>query len=201
MAVRRPEELSRLRRIEVDAARLRSGHVFRGSRGDDIGDGVAVHVANVAGDPAELIVHPLPVPFVDHRGRFDEGVLEVLWGGKQGGEARVSLESGKLGGNLDLRHVDLACGLGLGEPREGGLQLALRGIGNADAVEGRRYGRLDLERAGPGLDRAVEVRDPLPGRPQRAPGATVSGLTLDQLLEEGGGPLGIVRLQACERLW
>src|SRR6185436_3435068 len=58
-AVGRPEARAGPRRVHVDPARARG----RGWRGrDDVGHAVAVHVADAARDPAELIVGGLAVP-------------------------------------------------------------------------------------------------------------------------------------------
>ena len=65
-AVDFPEELAGLRRVDVDAAGVLPG-AGPGRRGrDEVGDAVAVDVAEAARDPAELVVGRLAVPLAEH---------------------------------------------------------------------------------------------------------------------------------------
>src|SRR4029078_10027000 len=74
-AVGGPELFARLGGIDIDAPR--GVRRPRGRcRGDDVGDTVAVNVAEIAGDPSELVLPGLAVPLADNPHVFDERVLE-----------------------------------------------------------------------------------------------------------------------------
>jgi hypothetical protein len=89
MAVDRPQQVLGAGRVDVDFAGVRATDILRRCGRDDVDDFVTVDVADVARDPAELIVHRFTAPLAQHRDRLDERMREIVRRWQQPGEARV----------------------------------------------------------------------------------------------------------------
>src|SRR5205085_1642832 len=76
LAVHSPQQLPGFRRIRVDPAR---GARSAWGGGHDIGDTVAIHVADRPGDPSELVVSGFAIPLAEDLHVFDKWRGEILW--------------------------------------------------------------------------------------------------------------------------
>jgi hypothetical protein len=194
-AVGRPQQFAGLGRVDIDPSGVLSANVLRRRGGDNVRHAVAIDVADVAGDPAELVVARFAIPLANDRGGFHEGIGEILRRRKQRGEARVGTKRLQRRRRFDLRHVDLAGGSGLGQPREGRIGIVLLGVDQGDAVVGRRHRGGHVERAAQRLDRAIELLALLLSEAEQAPRAAVAWLARHEALEDANGAVRVLGLQ------
>ncbi len=100
----------------------------------DVGDSVAVDIADFSGDPSELIAGRLAPPLVKDLHGLDKGVLEFLWTGQKSCEARIRAKCCKVLLLGDLRHIVAATRPRSLEPFECVVCVMLARIGDPQTV-------------------------------------------------------------------
>ena len=133
--IRAPQQPASGGRIHIDAACTRATGAVGGRGNDHIAQAVTVHVTDVAGDPAELVVRCLAAPFADDFHRLDKWLLEVLRLRLQRGEAGVRLERGKVLIYVDPSHVVTARGARTFEPLESARGIVLGCVCGTQVIE------------------------------------------------------------------
>lgn len=123
LAIRGPDPAARPPGIDVDPARGGPAQGL-GGRGDHrVVGAVAVYVAEVPGDPPELVAAGLADDRVEDRRGLDEGPREVPGHRQQGREARIAPQRGEVVIHRGLAQIHLPGGLGAGEPGDGLVRL------------------------------------------------------------------------------
>lgn len=192
LAVHRPQEPARFRRIDIDPAGVLSTRGAGRRRGDDVRHAISIDVADVPGDPSELIVRGLPVPLPQDHRRLHERIGEVLRGGGQGGEARIRAERLQFRGPLHEGHIDLVGVPGLAQPLDRMVGVAFGRVGDPDVVVRHWHLWLDHQGLPPRFDGVIELFSLLLHRAQVSPGSPVFRLVPDHLLQDPHRALGVV---------
>ena len=137
-AVRAPQQPAARSGVDIDTARVGVPLPVGRGRGHDVIDPVPVDIADVARDPAELIVGGLAAPLANDPDRFNERRFELPLLRQQRAHTRISLQCLQIRVDVDLRHIVAVRRARAFQPLQCSRRVVCRGVGGTEGVEDLR---------------------------------------------------------------
>jgi hypothetical protein len=200
LAIRGPQEAAGPAGVDVDPAGRPAPAAPGGRRGGDVVHAVAIHVADVPGNPTELVVDALSTPLVDDASGLHEGILELLGRGEEGRVPGILAEDGRRRVEIHRCDVHRAAVSRLAKPREGLVQVPRLSQGQAPVEEHGRSSRRELRSAGVRRDGLIVPGELAQGLAQEAPRATIVRLPGGEVSQQPLGAGRVTRLEPAQSL-